>query len=126
MTTYATVTPTLSVGKGYTDVSERHISYYGTLAITTDDYKTGGLTLSFAGVVPQNDPPVRVEVFSETIIDQHFFVYLTGTTSANGLLAILSSNTGAVNAEVTGDATVPTEVSGDAALRFKATFIKGR
>ena len=124
MTTYAVLTAVPDHGK--TDVSERHIAYYGHITSTTDAYKTGGLALSFAGIYPLNDPPVRVEIWSETVASQYEFVYLTGTTTANGLVAILASATGTVNAEVTGDSTIPSAFSGDTKVRYRAEFIKGR
>ena len=40
MTTYSTVTPTIDNDK--TDLSERHVAYFGTLAFSANAYKTGG------------------------------------------------------------------------------------
>ena len=109
------------------DVTERFVTVYGTLVPsgTTDSYVTGGCVLSFVAVGPFVGPPVEVRVWSETVADQHTFQFLTGTTNANGLLAIFNSATGAVNAEIS-QAQVPAEIYADTKIRFAARFIKGR
>ena len=71
------------------DVTERYVTYYGgfTVSAAADTYETGGITTSFAGIVPHNAPPVWVNVMSRgpssgTLANVYSFV--PGTTIANG------------------------------------------
>lgn len=121
----ATVIPT--VVQSLTDVSERKVTYYGTLAVSADPdvYVSGGNTLSFAGKVPHAQKPDEVRIWSETLADLIYrFQYVTGTTIANGKVIVITGAAGA-DAELAA-AAIPAAISGDAALRFKAIFKKGQ
>src|SRR5271169_1377981 len=122
--TASVITPTIN--PVLTDLSEKHISYYGTLGVAAGDYASGGNTVSFGGIVPHTDLPVRVNVWSETIADGYFFQYVPGTTNSNGTLAVFASLTGGhPNAQLSAGA-MPSAIVNDTKLRFKATWVKGR
>lgn len=108
-----------------------HLSFTGkTLAggLAASSYvSTDGIVLSFAGVCPHNDPPIDVEIWSDTIADGYVFRYVTGTTSANGLLYITTTDGSGTNPFTSiADCNTPSAISGDTAIRFRATFVTGR
>ena len=108
-----------------------HLSFTGkTLAggLAASSYvSTDGIVLSFAGVCPHNDPPIDVEIWSDTLANGYTFEYVTGTTSANGKLYITGNAGTSAGALISiADQNTPAAISGDTALRFRATFITGR
>ena len=117
------------------DTEGRHNIYFGTLAASAsaDTYAAGGLVASCAGIsgIPQTEPPVRVDIWSETPGNAFVFKYITGTTSANGKVAIFTTNTVnlGVNApvvEMTAATALGAAIFGDTKLRFEARFVSGR
>lgn len=106
------------------DVSERYVSVYGTIAVSasTDTYTTGGNALSFAGLVPFSTVPVEVRIWSETPANAYGFRYITGSTIANGLLAMFTPDT---DAQIAGSTATNAAISGDTKLRCVAKFRKG-
>lgn len=117
------------------DTDHRHNVYFGTIAVSpaADTYLTGGLTLSFAGIsgIPQSSVPVEVRVWSEAAANGYQFQYIRGTTNANGKLVIRASvtvvnGTGPATVEMTNTTAIPAAISGDTALRFKASWVSGR
>ena|ERR1019366_3767504 len=110
------------------DVSERYVTVYGTIAVSasTDTYtNTGGAhgnPLSFAGKTQFSTVPVEVRIWSETPANAYGFRYITGTTNANGTLAMFTPDT---DAEITNATATNAAISGDTKLRFAAVFRKG-
>lgn len=80
---------TATLDKTLTDVSERYITYRGTIAVAAGDYATGGntLNLSTIGLNTSRPPSISaVDVFTRTSIYTYF--YIPGTTLANGKLTV--------------------------------------
>lgn len=117
------------------DTLGRHCEYYGNLTVSpaADFYTTGGLTMSFAGVsgIVHHEPPVACRVWSETPGNGYLFMYVTGTTNANGKLVVLASltvvtGTGPTVVEMTNSTAIPAAISGDTKLRWCARWIHGK
>ena len=131
-----TFTPTISVTVP-PDVTERYITYYGTLAVSAagDDYHTGGSVCSFQGKVPQSGPPVWVEITSRGASSgglSNVYTYVPGTTAANGKVMILTTNGGATGIQALQELTADTAYNAATNsvnldyIYFKATWRKGQ
>ena len=86
-----------------------------------DTYVTGGNTCSFA--IPRIKA-TRVPFFVQfQEASGYYYVYVPGTTSANGTIRVYVQGTGAQApaGELTGGAAIPAGVSGDS-IRFMAMF----
>lgn len=119
----STATATIDTSKA-PDVSERYITYYGTVAISAapGTYATGGLALSFnvAGLVNASAPVEVVFRSTAGAATKYSYDYVPAATPtiANGKIAVYTGD-----AEVAAGAT-PAGVSGDT-IWFKAKFKKG-
>jgi len=104
------------------DRTQQGIIVYGTIALT-GSYTANGDTLNFATLgLPSNQIPMMVEIFETTPApgpgSGKAFVYLPGTTQANGLLEIF---TGGVQQTAGAYGTPPFAIAGFQ-LSFQAMF----
>lgn len=145
---FATLTSWVSNGfespvKGappYPDETERFVTYYGSMKASdlADTYATGGLVTSFAGIFPsaQNAPPLWVDVQSlgpcstaSTLSNVYRFV--PGTTIANGVTKIFTTNGAATGIQALQELTNGTAMNATTnyinrdRVVFKATWRKG-
>lgn len=124
----ATYTKSPSIG---IDVSERKVTYTGTVAISAapGTYAAGGLTLSLASGTLQRGVPDDVRIFSTTG-SGWTYVYLPGTTIKDGKIKVLGqipsdATTGTLPLGELDVAATPASVSGDT-IRVRFTLTKGR
>lgn len=113
------------------DVSERCVTYYGTIAISAspDTYATGGLTLSFVSVAQQNSVPDEVRIWTDTPVGWQL-CYKSGTKASDGKVLVFGyvptdATAGTLPLGEFDNATaIPASLSG-ATIKFAAKFRKG-
>ena len=104
------------------DHTQQQVIVDGTLTLS-GTYPTNGDTLSFAALgIPSNQLPTKVEIYEVTPApgpaSGYSFVYLPGTTQANGLMEAFNGTTQFTTASY---GTPPFAITGFA-LRFRAWF----
>ena len=67
------------------------VTVYGLVGVAAGDYAAGGNTLSFGGIDPHTATPCAVKVWSKKSPGSTVPGYLTGTSAADGKLAIFVS-----------------------------------
>lgn len=104
------------------DITQQQVIVDGTLTLS-GTYPTNGDTLSFAGLgIPSNQVPTKVQIYEATPApgpaSGYVFVFLPGTTQANGLMEAFNGTT-----QLTTGAygTPPFSITGFA-LKFRAWF----
>lgn len=107
------------------DVTQQEFIVDGTVTLA-GNYPTNGDTLSLAGLgIPSNQLPTKVELFEATPAPGPAtglsFVFVPGTTQANGLLEVFSGSTQESTATY---ASILGAVAATFVLRFRAWFPK--
>lgn len=104
------------------DLTQQQVLCDGTLTLS-GTYPTNGDTLSFAGLgIPSNQVPTKVEIYEATPApgpaSGYSFVFVPGTTQANGLMEVFNGTTQFTTASY---GTPPFAITGFA-LKFRAWF----
>ena len=97
---------TVTVAETWDDGQRLHA--VGTIGIAAGDYVTGGLTLSFNGLVPCTEPPVHVDLYG---IAGFEYKFVKGSSPANGKIMARVNDAGGTNAAM-AQHTVTAVVSG--------------
>lgn len=115
----ATATATFTRDKTRLDVSERYVTYFGTVAVSAspDTYATGGITLDLSSGVLSNDLPQDTSVTFDPPVGW-LLGFDQGTTIKNGKLMLYGLTPTDVTAgvvplsEFTNATAIPAAVSG--------------
>lgn len=112
---------TATVTEGPWDDGQR-IHAVGTISIAAGDYVAGGLPLSFAGLVPSEQPPVHVDIYG---IAGFEYKFVKGSSPANGKIMARVNDAGGTNAAMAQHSAVAvvSGITGDT-IRFHSIHKK--